>query len=307
MAFPRTIPLDLLAADPALQSEFTNYIQTIIDAAQLTTRPGGGNDAVLGTELGELISARSGNDAVAAFGGNDTVNGGEGDDYILGGLGNDVLVGSAGNDFLFGEDGNDTLSGGEGDDAMFGGAGNDTMTGADGNDWMYGNDGNDVINGQFGDDIMDGGAGADRLIGDVGNDELRGGTGGDNLSGGVDNDFLEGGAHADRLSGGLGDDVYYYASRTHGFDTITDFTSSSDRFEFRGLGFGVDPGTNLDDGVTFIANADPTAVTNLATVLYETDTGRVWFDIDGTGAQAANLIATITGAPVVTNQDFIFV
>jgi hypothetical protein len=31
--------------------------------------------------------------------------------------------------------------------------------------------------------------------------------------------------------------------------------------EFSGPGFGVDPGTNLDDGVTFIANAAPVIAT----------------------------------------------
>lgn len=44
-----------------------------------------------------------------------------------------------------------------------------------------------------------------------------------------------------------------------------------------------------------------------ATVLYETDTGRLMFDADGVGAGSAMLIATLTGAPLVDHQDFIFV
>jgi serralysin len=51
----------------------------------------------------------------------------------------------------------------------------------------------------------------------------------------------------------------------------------------------------------------PDAVVAEATVLYETDTGNLWFDADGTGSAAAQLIATISGAPQVTHQDFIFV
>lgn len=306
MALP-VIPNDILAAESALRSEFINNIEAIIDASQLVTTPGGGNDMLFGTALADVINGLSGNDVIATFDGRDTINGAGGEDYILAGLGNDSITGCAGNDYLFGEGGNDTISGGEGDDAMFGGAGRDDMTGGDGNDWIYGNAGADTATGGDGNDIMDGGAGTDTLAGDSGNDTLLGGAGADNLSGGVDNDFLEGGAGADTMSGGLGDDVYFYAHRNHGNDTILDFESSQDRFEFSGLGFKVDPGTNLDDGVTFIAGGAPSSVVNEATVLYNTGTGELWFDVDGTGAASALLIATIDGAPQVTHQDFIFV
>ena len=306
MALP-PIPNDILAAESALRSEFINYIEQLIDAAEPVSIPSGGNDLFIGTSLADLISGRAGNDVLAGLDGNDTISGGAGNDYVLGGLGADSMSGGEGNDFLFGQKGNDTLSGGDGDDAMFGGAGNDSMSGEDGNDWMYGNGGSDRMTGGLGNDIMDGGAGADSIDGGTGNDTLLGGVGKDRLTGGTDNDFLEGGAGADRLSGGHGDDIYFYASRFDGNDTILDFESSQDRFEFAGLGFGVDSGTNLDDGTTFIASGAPTSAVDEATVLYNTTTGELWFDIDGTGAAAAQLIGTITGAPEVTHQDFIFV
>jgi Ca2+-binding RTX toxin-like protein len=301
------IPGDINAAEPALRSEFINYIETLIDAAEPVTVTGGGNDLFLGNDLANLINGQSGNDVLAGFGGNDNINGGEGDDYILAGIGADVVVGGDGNDFLFGEGDNDRMNGDAGDDAMFGGAGIDVMNGGEGNDSMYGNDGNDRLADGFGDDLLDGGSGNDTLTASTGNDEMRGGTGNDILTGGADNDFIEGGAGADRLNGGVGNDVYFYASRGHGADIILNFESANDRFEFSGLGFNVDPGTNLNNGTTFIANAAPVSVAFDATVLYETDTGRLFFDVDGAGAAAAQLIATIQGAPTVTEQDFIFV
>ncbi len=191
---------------------------------------------------------------------------------------------------------------------MFGGSGNDRLTGGEGNDWMYGNTGNDRLTGGFGDDLSDGGAGNDIITDDVGNDTALGGANRDTISTGSDNDFIEGGAGPDQLSGGTGADVYYYAARTHGGDVILDFESSQDRFEFSGLGFRVDPGTNLEDGVTFIAAPSaPASVVAEATMLYDTGSGELWFDVDGIGSAAAQLIATIQGAPPVTHQDFIFV
>jgi Ca2+-binding RTX toxin-like protein len=156
-------------------------------------------------------------------------------------------------------------------------------------------------------DRITGPAAANVINGLSGNHVIASRDGNDTVFGGIDNDFLEGGANADVLSGGLGDDVYFYASRFHGNDVIRDFESSQDKFSLSGLGFGVDPGTNPNDGTTFIAAADPFAIVAQATVLYETDTGRVLFDFDCTGVQAVVQLATITGAPQLTNQDFEFV
>ena len=299
------IPVDILAATAAQRAEFENYIDTLLDAAQPTSTLSPNNDGYVGTLASQVLNGQSGNDAIAGLGGNDTINAGDGDDYVLGGTGLDNITGAAGNDFLFGEGGADTISGGDGDDAMFGGSGNDILTGGEGNDWLFGNTGADNLNGGNGNDIMDGGVAADTLTGGNGNDNLAGGAGNDNLNGGADNDFIFGGANVDILTGGVGDDVFYYSLKTEGRDTITDF-GSGDSFNFSGLGFGVDPGTNLNDGSTFIAGANAVANSFDATVLYNTSTGVLSFDADGMGAEAAVQIATLTGIPDLTAQDFIF-
>ena len=301
------IPADINAAEPALRSEFIDYIEQLIDAAEVRTSPTGGNDLLKGNGNNNTINGQDGNDVIYAYGGNDTLRGGSGNDYILGQVGDDVIDGDSGNDYLFGQLGVDDMDGGDGDDAMFGGSGNDTLDGEDGNDWIYGNNDNDTLNGGAGNDIIDGGYGIDVLNGGADNDELSGGNGTDTINGSTGNDFIEGGAGVDTLSGGEDDDVYYYANPLHGRDRILDFDTDKDSFQFLGSAFGVEAGTDLDDGTTFITGNAPVSVTGDATVLYETDSGRLWFDADGTGSGAAVLIARITGAPTVTNDDIIFV
>jgi Ca2+-binding RTX toxin-like protein len=306
MALP-PIPTDILAAPSALRSELIDSINALIDASQPAAIPGENNDRIIVNNFANFVDGLSGNDVIASLGGNDIVRGNFGNDYILAGDGDDKAYGGDGNDIVFGEAGNDVIFGEDGDDAIFGGLGNDALNGGTGNDWLFGNAGADRLVGGFGNDIMDGGSENDTIIGESGNDELTGATGNDRLFGGVDNDRLAGGSGADILSGGVGDDIYFYASRFHGSDRIDDFNSGQDKFEFLGVGFGVDAGTNLNDGTTFVANAAPVSVVNEATVLYETDTGRLWFDIDGTGAATAQYIGLLAGMPQLNADDFVFV
>jgi serralysin len=306
MANP-SIPSDINAAEEALRSEFIDYIEQLIDAAQPANSGTEDNDLLNGNGLANSINGRSGNDVIFAFGGNDSVLGSAGNDYAQGMDGNDTIAGGEGNDYLFGNDGTDSINGGDGDDAAFGGAGNDTLTGEDGNDYLYGNAGEDDLNGGEGNDLLDGGAQVDTLNGGADNDELFGGGAADVINGGTGDDFIEGGAGRDRLSGGADDDIYYYASTAHGRDRVLDFNSDQDQFHFKASAFGVEGGYDVVAGETFIANNNPTAQTNEATVLYDTDSGRLFYDEDGTGGGAAILIATIRGAPSVGDDDIIFV
>lgn len=156
------------------------------------------DDNLLGTQCGELIDGRGGDDNIDAGGGRDTVIGGSGDDHIVAGRGDDVVHGGDGNDIVFA---------GEGNDIVFGGRGNDRLFGEDGNDTIYGGEGDDLIAGGKGDDILFGDAGADVIAGDAGDDTLDGGDGDDSLDGGTGNDVLLAGAGDDHALGGDGDDV----------------------------------------------------------------------------------------------------
>ena len=157
-----------------------------------------GDDNLLGTNCGETIDGRAGDDNIDARGGNDVIIGGTGDDHIIGGSGNDVVYAGEGDDIVFG---------GSGNDIVFGGAGNDHLYGEDGDDTIMGEDGDDFISGGPGADILVGGADDDTLQGDGSNDTLDGGIGDDNLDGDEGDDVIIAGADDDYLSGDDGNDV----------------------------------------------------------------------------------------------------
>ena len=189
------------------------------------------------------------------------------------GEGNDNISGNAQDDALHGEAGNDTLSGNKGNDSLFGGEGNDSLSGGDGNDVLFGEDGNDSLNG--------GG----------GNDYLYGGEGEDYLYAGMGDDLLSGGKGADRLYGGGGADVFVFDTldapdRIEDFDAREDKIALDDAF-FSALGMQVQ--------ASAFAFADE-AQTPDQHLLFNAKTGVLLYDADGSGAAAAQHVATVRGA-----------
>ncbi len=171
-----------------------------------------------------------------------------------------------------------------------------------GGDLVTGSDGRDVLYGYNGNDTLTGGNGADRLLGGAGHDILQGGAGRDNLAGQAGDDRLDGGTAADRLTGGAGADTFVFHAPAEGGDTITDFAPGLDHIALDATGFGL--AGPLTEGANFVAGAGATAVAAVATLAYDTATGQLWFDADGTGAAAATLLATLTGQPALTAADF---
>ena len=251
-------------------------------------------------QFGALLSSGSVNLYDLLLAGNDTVNGAGTNDILKGFVGNDTLNGLGGNDVLHGDVGHDRLNGGDGHDRLNGSTGNDQSYGEAGNDNLYGGGGNDTSYG---------GAGNDTLHGEVGNDRLNGGTGNDWLNGGTGNDLLYGDAGRDTLTGGAGVDNFVFASAlaSTNIDTVTDFIAVADtiRLEnavFLGLTAGGLP------GVAFQANTTGLAQDGSDRLIYETDTGRLYFDRDGTGALYARVhFATLDIGLTLTSTDFIII
>jgi len=139
-----------------------------------------------------------------------------------------------------------------------------------------------------------------QLVGNSGNNVLSGAAGNDVLTGAAGEDTLNGGASHDTLEGGEGAHRFYFtiAPGANTLQTIQDFHSGEDTLllnpaVFRALGA---PG-ELDAshfhagvGVTTAADANDH-------VLYNSDTGALYYDADASGAQGAMQIATLTGAP----------
>jgi Ca2+-binding RTX toxin-like protein len=225
-----------------------------------------------------VLFGRDFNGAAGTLGtaGNDALNGGAGADVLKGLAGNDVLGGGAGNDILQGGAGNDALDGAAGDDRLEGGAGNDTLAGGADNDRLDGGDGADTLGGSAGNDRLDGGAGNDIVDGDAGNDTLVGGAESD----------------AFRFDDAVGVDV----------DTIVDFAGAGaaaldviqlDNAIFTALGA---PGA-LGAANFVSAAADVEALDPNDFILYDTMTGALYYDTDGSGAGVAVQFAVLTGSP----------
>lgn len=142
---------------------------------------------------------------------------------------------------------------------------------------------------------------ADTLQGTRFADHLAGQGGKDKLLGGAGADTLEGGAGFDVLTGGAGADTFLFAQT--GGDRITDFRlAQGDRIAleadvFTALGGNV-------EAAEFRRGQPRDADDHLS---YFAATGKLFYDADGNGAGARQLIATLVGKPALAFDDIVMV
>ena len=302
----------------------------IIDPRDGIVTGTGGADILYGHDsVGDEISGFAGDDTLFGLRGNDSLYGGDGkdtafgaagDDVAYGGAGNDDLRGGVGDDDLFGEDSNDVLIGGAGADILNGGAGIDTASyvGAklgvtvslNGTLVATGDADGDVlvlIENLTGSNLA---ASGDTLRGNTLANILSGLAGNDSLNGGSGNDTLIGGLGADTLTGGLGNDSFQYSALADAGDIITDFSSAAagnnDAFKFKGSAFGgLAAGSILAN--QFQSSTSASAGTTDVRFYYETDTGILRYDADGSNAGAATIIATLQAGATMTLSDILII
>lgn len=138
---------------------------------------------------------------------------------------------------------------------------------------------NDVVKGSSGDDVLNGFGKNDKLYGGDGNDTLRGDGG---------KDILTGGNGADVLDGGGGKDTFVFkADPVTGADTILNF-KSGEELQFKATIFDALDKGPLDDIHFAIGSA---ATDPEHRIIYDPDNGNLWYDSDGSGTQAAVLVA----------------
>ena len=177
-----------------------------------------------------------------------------------------------------------------------------TVEGSEGNDTLGGSSTTataDIINGYGGNDTLNGYAGDDLLNGGEGNDTLSGGTGNDTLVGGLGNDTLTGGA---------GNDIFVFdtaLNATTNKDSVTDFVVGQDKIQLDRDIFTVltDEGALAAD--SFLASAAGTAADDNDYFLYNTSSGALFYDADGSGEGVAVQFATLTTKPKITANDFL--
>jgi Ca2+-binding RTX toxin-like protein len=225
---------------------------------------------------GQVINGTAGNDNLVGAGGNDTING-------L--AGSDTLVGSAGTDFYDGGTGFDTLD-------LRG-----TLTG------LTANLSAGTLSGGFNGTFVN----IERVWAGDGNDSLTGTASADSFSARGGNDSLAGGAGIDTLWGGTGADTFVFRETgTANADSIGDWASGSDKIALDDspmTALGAAGNFAAGDG-RFWAAAGATAGHDANDrVVYNTSTGNLYYDADGSGAGAAQLIATFTGNPAIAATD----
>lgn len=240
------------------------------------------------------------------------------------------LRGTKGSDTLDGKAGNDTLTGSDGLDTFIISAGSDTITDfnvvvkntevfayevlqvAEGasvsatvkTDWMADSDsfnlgeatlvtsGKNIdlsaITSGHGWNVINKGK-AIVLTGSQFDDVLRCGNSDDIVIGGAGNDTLIGGRGYDYLVGGEGADTFRLGSSTKD-DILEDFVSGEDRLELDNAVFKV-----LSDGALLETQfgLGTAATTASQRLVYDGDTGRLWYDADGTGRTKAVLIGVL--------------
>ena len=303
-------------------------VSLLSTVAQNNVAAGMGSDTLVG--IANLIGGGF-NDTLTGNNTNNALSGGAGNDTLVGGLGDDNLTGGLGLDRFTVASGIDTITdlGAGGVDILTidaGATANATVTAA----WKAAvtttNSGvanittnglavnlAAVITGTGSFNVTNTGI-ATTLTGSGLVDTLTGGTGNDTVLGGAGNDMLIGKAGNDSLTGGAGSDTFWFdtaANATTNRDTITDFVSGTDKLQF-----SVSALTALGTIGQFIAN-DPrfwSSATGVAhdlddRLIYNTASGILSYDSDGTGAVAAVQLELLGAAkhPTIVSTDIFIV
>jgi Ca2+-binding RTX toxin-like protein len=124
---------------------------------------------------------------------------------------------------------------------------------------------------------------------------VNGGGGTQIIVGSAYADTLTGGAGTDNLTGGAGNDCFRYNATNEGTDTITDFVSGADKFLFKDTAFS--------NTAIFTSNATGTASGTNAQFIYNTSSGLLSYDSNGTLGGGSSSIATLAGPPTLVAAD----
>ena len=137
------------------------------------------------------------------------------------------------------------------------------------------------------------------ITGSANADAITGGTGGDTIAAGVGNDILTGGTGSDQF-------VFNTAlNAATNVDQITDFNVAADTIILENAIFSTIVGTGTLTAAQFVANTAGTAQDASDRIVYETDTGKLFYDSNGDAAGGATQFAQLAAGLALTNNDFL--
>lgn len=285
-----------------------NY--TLSDNLENLTLIGSADITSTGNDLDNLLIGNGANNTLSGGNGNDTLDGGVLDDNIPGNV--NILNGDAGNDTfkVYG----------------FFGAGN--YQGGEGNDWLDFSQADAYTEGRRNAE----GAGvnvdlsaniAHTYYVDAANqftwpdangqiavksiENIRGTEQADKLMGDSNANILSGGAGNDRLIGGSGADIFQLTT-TGNVDTIQDFSVVDDTLQLENAVFTALSKTGTLAAASLRMGAGATKALDADDYLiYNSTTGNLYYDADGSGANPAVTIAMIGLGLALTNNDFVVI
>ena len=278
-----------------------------------------GDDILTGDTNPNAFDGGPGNDTVSYAGADGGVfinltlgqgygNSAQGDTFVS----VENVIGTSVDDFIIGDPGINRLDGGAGNDTLIGGLGPDVLIGGPGIDTASYEDNSGVV---F----------VNLALGQGFNNAAEGDTleGIENLIGGLFDDFFIGDDGANRLDGALGADTLvgnggadvfvfkHSPGAASGFDnpnsnanvdTILDFTTGEDTIELAGSIF-----TALSEGTldpdAFVLGTE--ALDADDRIIYDAETGNLYYDADGAGGADAVLFAVLDNQAPIAATDFV--
>jgi Ca2+-binding RTX toxin-like protein len=254
---------------------------------------------------------------------NDTITGNSAFNTLIGGKGSDTITGGGAiGDFIFGGDGNDLLDIGGPAGGMLGGFGNDTYIVNGGTEFLSesASQGTDTIKSTV-DYTLATGNSVEAIIANAGTKGLSltgnelaqtitGGVGADTLGGGAGNDTLAGGRGNDSLTGGANADRFVFntkLSATANIDQIADFSTIDDIIAVDNAIFTKLVGTGALSADQFHKNTTGLAHDTSDRIIYEVDTGKLFYDSNGSGAGGAAQFALLSPNLALSAADFLIV
>ena len=304
--------------------------------AQTIIGNNGANFLSTGGGAADILQGRSGSDTYRVFHADDRIveAAGQGNDRVITSVdytltaGADIelfttnsggatvsisLIGNAYNQTIIGNNGANFLSTGGGlADILRGRGGSDTYRVYNANDQIIeaAGQGNDRVITSVSYELT---AGADietmqtnrgsstvslNLTGNEFNQTIIGNQGDNVINGGLENDILRG-------LGGNDTFVFDTILGSDNVDTITDFNVTNDQIHIDDAIFaGLSGGLGALVAGNFVANTSGTAIDSTDMIIYDTDSGELYYDADGNGAGASVQFAQLEAGLSLSALDF---
>ena len=189
----------------------------------------------------------------------------------------------------------------------------DLIDGDNNGDNIYGLEGDDTLNGHLGKDFLYGFRGIDFLNGGAGDDSFHGGKDNDILVGGEGADVLNGERGNDILTGGEGPDTFVFDTdeifdpEILGIDSIIDFNAAEDLIKLGAVSFTKFDTPEDIQGNFAVVPRDSDAATSEGLIVYSSQSGNLYYNIDGTdpGFGRGGQFATLENVPELVAEKFI--